>query len=184
MPSLFSKWFQFFRKTPSSSSKTPADLGKHYLQLRDQIIGVTAEQLGPLSSQPVWAVLMETGYPDMVVTLFAGVDGATSLYFSNGGGIIGAGEHENVRPAALGLVREAGQFRATMEKVDAFPLPPPDDTRFYVCTPDGVYSSQAKEDDLANNRDPLSPLFYAGHELISQVRIMDEKRRAEDSGSA
>jgi hypothetical protein len=34
-------------------------------------------------------VLMETGYDSATVTLFALSDGTTSLYFSNGGGVIG-----------------------------------------------------------------------------------------------
>lgn len=122
---------------------------------------------------------METGYPEAAVTLVAVVDGTASLYFSNGGGIIGAGEHENVRPASQKLVAMAGAFVESMEIVDSFPLVTPGNTSFYIVTSTGVHTYSAKEDDLGEERDRLSPLFHQGHELIGQMRIAEGQRQAE-----
>jgi hypothetical protein len=87
---------------------------------------------------------METGYPEAAVTLVAVADGAASLYFSNGGGMIGAGEHANVRPASLGLIKMAEGFLPQMKKVEKFPVPKPGMTCFYVVTPKGVFPSKRR----------------------------------------
>jgi hypothetical protein len=62
-----------------------------YRGLRAQALQLTAAQVGPADA--VFGVLMETGYPEAVVSLVALSDGTASLYFSNGGGIIGTGGH-------------------------------------------------------------------------------------------
>src|SRR5688500_6843676 len=46
-----------------------------YPALRQQILTLKADMLRPAPSGPVHAVVMETGYPDAVVTLVAVADG-------------------------------------------------------------------------------------------------------------
>ena len=48
----------------------------------------------------VWGVLMELGLEQGVATMVAFADGTVSLYFSGGGGIIGA-----FKPAAMPSLR-------------------------------------------------------------------------------
>jgi hypothetical protein len=38
---------------------------------------------------------------------------------------------------------------------------------------------EAEEDDLVNDKSPLSPLFYEAQAVITQARRAEEKRRAE-----
>ena len=65
----------------------PADV---YTGLREQIFALTPDQLGAASAgAPILALVLETGYDEAVATLVGVVDGTTSLYFSNGGGIGG-----------------------------------------------------------------------------------------------
>ncbi len=149
-----------------------------YTGMRDMILKLDDEQIGELKDQPVWAVLMETGYPEAAATLVAVADGAASLYFSNGGGMIGAGEHASVRPASLALVKSAEGYLADMKRVEAFPMVTPGNTTFYVVTPKGVFTHTAKEDDLGEKRDKLSELFHQGQELITRMRLAEEKREA------
>ena len=81
----------------TKQSPNPAEMSQ---QLRAEALARSAQDLG-LSSSPedptVFGILMETGYPEAVATLAVFVEGSTSLYFSSGGGIIGAGEHDSVR---------------------------------------------------------------------------------------
>ena len=113
---------------------------------------------------------METGYPQAVATLVVFADGTTSLYFSNGGGIIGAGAHASVRAAGAQLLAVAEQHLATLEKTAATPLPAVGQVRFYVRTFDGTLTAEAKEQDLGARRHALSGLFLAGHAVIAAVR--------------
>jgi len=60
-----------------------------------------------------------------------------------------------------------------------YPLPNPTYTRFYFLTGSGVTTVAAKEEDFGYGRHQMSPLFHKGHELISEIRVVDEKLRAE-----
>lgn len=164
--------------TPGKPAQPTYEMKDIYLSMRGMILSLDSEKIGELKDKPVWAVLMETGYPEAAVTLVAVADGAASLYFSNGGGMIGAGEHENVRPASLGLVKMSEGYLADMKKVDDFPTATPGNTTFYVVTPNGVFTYTARENDLGEKRDKFSRLFYQGQELITQMRLAEEKRQA------
>ncbi|MBL4575724.1 MAG: hypothetical protein JKY51_06460 [Opitutaceae bacterium] len=65
--------------------------------MRNLVLNSNPDEMPWLKGKKVWAVMMETGFPESAYTLIASADGSASIYFSNGGGIIGAGEHENVR---------------------------------------------------------------------------------------
>jgi hypothetical protein len=156
-----------------SRRKSKADPAEPYVGLRQQVLTVDAGQLGlaPTMDRPhVWGVLMETGYPEAVATLVVLADGTTSLYFSNGGGVIGAGTHDVVRAAGdeflLATEAHVGGFTAA----SAMPLPDIGCVRFYVRTFEGTLTAEASEDDLGEDRHGLSPLFHAGHAVISAVR--------------
>jgi hypothetical protein len=143
-----------------------------YLGLRSQALGLTSAQAG--NSDATFGVLMETGYAEAVVSLLALADGTASLYFSNGGGIIGAGQKERPAVAARSLVAFAAHNLDLLMPTVGYPLPTPKHTRFYVLTSSGVLTADAPEDDLGNNRHVLSPLFYAAQELITEIRTSDE----------
>jgi hypothetical protein len=88
-----------FRRKRDAERPPPAEV---YMGLRQQVLSLTPVQLGAeLADAPILALLMETGYPEAVATLVAVVDGTSSLYFSNGGGLLGAGEVP--RPAPVGV---------------------------------------------------------------------------------
>ena len=151
-----------------------------YVSLREQVLRLTAEQVrfSPTPENPkVLAVVMETGYPEAVATLASVTDGAASLYFSNGGGIIGAGENEAPKVASKELVRAAEQFVKDCKQTAEFPLPTKSYTRFYLVTVDGVFTAEVLENDLGNNRHKLSPLFHKAQNLITTVRLTEEEKQ-------
>jgi hypothetical protein len=113
---------------------------------------------------------METGYPEAVATLVVLADGTTSLYFSNGGGVIGAGEHAAVRAAAQNLLSSAEEHLDGFMAVVETPLAHVGQVRFYIRTFNGTLSTEANEDDLGEGRHKLSRVFHAAHSVISAVR--------------
>jgi hypothetical protein len=140
-----------------------------YKNLRSQALSMSPDQLG-IQKMPVWGLLMETGYPEAVATLVALGDGAVSLYFSNGGGIIGIGQHDVPRRIAAELLQMAPSFLEKTSAASKYPLPGEGETTFYFLTPEGVRAFHAKEEELGNDRTPLSPLFFKCHELIGAAR--------------
>jgi hypothetical protein len=145
---------------------TVADI---YADLRRQVLGLTPQSV-TAPAMTVVAVLMETGYPEAVATLVAVSDGSVSLYFSNGGGVIGAGEHAPVRNVAAKFLAAAAAYVPQASLAQQFPLPSSGRVRFYLVTSQGTYTAEAAEDDLGYERHPFAPLFHQGHELITAVR--------------
>ena len=157
----------WFRRKPKPD---PASAARG---LRDQALSLAAEDLGltPTLEHPhLWAILMETGFPELVASLFSATDGTTSLYLSTGGGVIGAGAHESVG-ATLPLFFAAAEANLTSFSM-APSTPPPGEgrVRFYLRTFDGTLTAEASEQDLGQKRHPLWPVFHAGQAVIAAVR--------------
>ena len=141
------------------------------LNLNPKEIGITRETF----PHEVFALIMETGFPEGSYTLASVADGTTSLYFSNGGGIIGGGEHENVRKASSHFLSSSQDFYRKAKLVKTFPRPESGKVIFYFITFNGVKSYSALENELGNRRDNLSNLFYAAHNVIAELRKMKEQ---------
>lgn len=159
---------------PSAAMPDPAGMMR---KLREQALRATASdlELTPTAARPhVWGAVMELGYPTGIATLMSLAEGTTSLYFSNGGGVIGAGEHATVREAAEQFLDAVEDHLGDFPPVEATPTPRIGRVRFYVRTFDGTLGVEAPEEDLGNNRHPLSPVFHAGHAVITAIREASE----------
>ena len=162
----------FFRRKQEegASSTSPEEM---YDELRGQVLRLGGVDLGSeVERAPLRALLMETGYPEGVATLVGVIDGSASLYFSNGGGVIGAGEHAAVARATRAWLDLGTGLLELLAASDDEPEPPGEGlTQFVAVTPDGVRAAIAAEDDLGEGRHQLSPLFHAGHDVITQIRL-------------
>jgi hypothetical protein len=171
-----------FRKLFGGSSNIPqvgtgGSSGEAYSALRHQALSTRRTEVGipaPPPEVPVWGILMETGYPEATATLLALSDGTTSLYLSSGGGVIGGHAHQSVRQANAALLQTANRYYQHLKPSESFPVPAAGHTLFYILTDSGVLSGGGLEDDLGHGRHPLSPLFHAGHRVITQLRIISE----------
>ncbi len=152
----------------------PADI---YCEMRERVLALDPASVGLTQSEPnqVWGALMETGYAKAVSTLVMLGDGTVSLYFSNGGGIIGLGQHEGPRNAGLAFLAAAPSFLQYAEPTGEYPLPQKSHTRFYLLTYEGIFTAEAPESDLGYGRHPLSPLFAKAQDVITQARFVSEK---------
>lgn len=149
-----------------------------FQELRNMVFSLDPQELGLSKSDgPVWGLLMETGYSEGAFTLVALRDGTVSLYFANGGGMIGIGQHDTPREIAGELLALAPQYLSETSITTNYPVPTAGLTKFYFLTFDGVRTVEGKEDDMGNNRHVLSPLFHKMHELISGARELDEARQ-------
>jgi hypothetical protein len=159
-----------FRRKKNAATPPVADV---FSELRERALRLTPDQLGDAvpTEAPILALLMETGYPEAVGTLVAVADGTTSLYFSNGGGFVGAGTHPTVADASRKWLEAGNTFLPALSDVPEPPLPDVDTTQFVAVTPDGLRGAVAPDDDLGGNRHALSPLFHSAHEVITQIRL-------------
>ncbi len=142
-------------------------------ELRELALTRAATDLG-LSPGPeyphVFGIVMETAYPEAVASLVVFAEGSTSLYFSNGGGVIGAGEHASVRATLGAFFAETEAHLRAFAPAQSTPLPALGRVRFYIRTFEGTLTAEADEQALGNMQHELSPVFHRGHAVISAVR--------------
>ena len=126
---------------------------------------------GEETNPRVWMAMMDWPIQAAMVTLVTFADGTTSLYFSNGGGIIGAGAHEPV-------VRVSSQFLAVSELllegfVPAVDYDQPDagTVRFFARTPTSTLVADAALEEIEAGTHPLLPLFARAQDVITAVRM-------------
>jgi hypothetical protein len=151
---------------PAAPGAGPAaDLRSQVLTAEPATFGFTQSEHGPL-----WGAVMDMGFPNGTATLVSLADGTTSLYTSTGGGIIGGGAHESV-------VLATREFLAVMvDHVGAFDtsatdrVPSAGTVRFFALGFDGRRSADAPEPDLQARDHPLWPIYYAAHQVITELR--------------
>ena len=155
---------------PADSAEVIAELRGMAFTLDPAEIGISRENF----AHPVWGMVMETGFADGFFTLMTLADGSTSLYFSNGGGMLGAGEYPAVRRAVGHYLTGAQYFFDRAEPVDEYPRPAPGKVVFYFLGFDGIFAYGAPESRLGIGDDELSNLFYAAHAVIEEIRKVSE----------
>lgn len=141
-------------------------LREHALRASANDLEITPSELRPR----VWGALMELGYPTGIATLISLADGTTSLYFSNGGGVIGAGEHTAVREAAEAFLDAVEAHFEEFSPVDRTPTPRIGRVRLYVRAFEGTLGVEARDEELSRDLHPLSAVFHAGHAVITAIR--------------
>lgn len=162
-----------------TSAVRAADTSDAFGELRQNVFNLEPAAIG-LSPEnfkhPVWGMVMETGFEDGWFTLVALADGTTSLYFSTGGGVIGAGELQPVRDAAGHYLSGAQYFFDRASPVSDTPRPATGKVIFYFLGFEGISAYEAPEQKLGIGADDLSNLFYAAHAVIDEIRKTEENR--------
>src|SRR5688500_2170420 len=142
-------------------------------ELRDRALALTAADAGLVASEgAAWGIVADLGVGNGTATVVALADGTASLYLSSGGGIIGGGEHASVRAAAQAAVAAADEARAHLVRAGVATLPPDGHVRLYVHAGTQLLrSDELNADSLAAGGHPLSRLFHAVNDVITQVRL-------------
>ena len=120
-------------------------------------------------------VIMETGYDRGIVTFAAMSDSSVSIYFSWGGGMIGAGSHDRPAAAARNLAIGVAQNIGLFDKATDTKPPRVGETKFFVLVDGEVLGAAAKEQELQSGKHKLAPVFHAAHAVMSEVRKLYEQ---------
>jgi hypothetical protein len=155
---------------PGSGSKP----GEVYAGLRSLALTADRKDLRRPDGEP-WSgalvAMMEIGLPEGAATIVAIGDGTVSMYTSGGGGVLGAGDHAAVRAAADRFRGVAAEARGQLQATTDFPGPTAGEVRFQLRTEDGDFTGAAPESTLASGRHPLSELYAAGQDLVTEIRL-------------
>lgn len=170
----------FAGATPAAAQEEPkgsVEPNEIYVDLRNLALEVDAAQIGleQSGSKVPLGIVMDMPRGRATATMVAFASGDASLYFSTGGGIIGAGAASpEVAAAARQFVATAESHLEAMELVSDYPLPAEGEMTFYVTTPAGVFGTARPEQALVEGNDPFSPLFYAGQVLLTMIRLAQQ----------
>lgn len=148
-----------------------------YTDLRSMALTVDLSTLQTPAGEP-WTgaglAMMEIGMERAVASIVAIADGTVSMYLSTGGGVIGAGEHEAVRAEAKRFRTVVADSRSLLSLATEFPLPAPGEVRFQARIGGDGFSAAAPESALRGGRHPLSPVYAAGQDLLTEIRLASE----------
>jgi hypothetical protein len=147
-----------------------------YENLRNMALAVERGSVGvtPNHDLPhVFGIVMDMGMDQGTASLVAFADGTVSMYYSSGGGMIGAGEHENVRNAAHRLLSIANTDLASFIAGLPDVLPPNGSNQLTLLTFDGPMRATATSNDFGYDVAPGGLVFRAAHDVISQLRELN-----------
>jgi hypothetical protein len=159
---------------PADPAQSPA------MELRAMFLRNSPEELHlspELANAPVRGVIMDMGFAQGTVSVLGFPTGDASIYLSSGGGFLGGGGHASVANAAKRWTKEIETHTASLQKTDTFPLPADGWVNLYVMTPQGVLTTQASVQALGAKTHPLWSLFYAGQEVITQYRLVEQRKQ-------
>lgn len=145
-----------------------------YLGLRKGAL--TASATGQQKSDAPHAALMDIPVRTGTATIVAFADGTASIYISKGSGYIGGSQtYPTIREAGLRFIATARKFQPQMQVTQQFPLPEQGEVIFYVATDHGVYTAKAPEAELRKRSHPLTELYAAAQDVITQYRLNFKK---------
>ncbi|HEY8020795.1 MAG TPA: hypothetical protein VIH93_06825 [Thermoanaerobaculia bacterium] len=147
-----------------------------YMNLRAHALETSPGRFGALAADEPYGALMEMVISSSVVSLVCFADGDASIYYKTGGGMRGGLGHEAIRKVAKEFVALAKQALPKMIKSNSQPLPGDDRVRFYVLTSQGIYTTETDRETLGSAGNELSVLYYAGQEVVTQMRQVQEQR--------
>lgn len=157
--------------------------GNMYSRSRHQALSCDREIMSafgpfpkPSKAAPAWGVVMEMSHPGFSGTLAAFGNGHTNLYTSDGSGVTVADITEQIRQASAKLIAAANKAIPHLKPSESSALPDSWQARFYVRTDSGNLVAEASGADFRNEGHPLFPLFTAGNELLTEMKLVAAAR--------
>jgi hypothetical protein len=123
----------------------------------------------------VWGAALEFRLGEAVVFLAAVAEGSVSVYFSNGGGMIGGGQHAAVRAAGQRFLETIETSLAQFAPRESFEPVRQERAGFIVQTYQGKLGAEVPEAELRAGTHPLSGCYGAAHDVITQLRLASPK---------
>ena len=110
----------------------------------------------------------------VLVTLAAFRSGDLSLYFSNGGGILGGIQHEKVAELVRKTIPLLAPLRSQLERSDDIGPPEPGEITFTILTDEGRFRSRLSAMPEHNRENANFQLLALSQGLISELRKASE----------
>jgi len=135
--------------------------------------------IGPVAGADprlVVGVVMDMTTGAAWATLVAIVDCTTSMYFSNGSGLVGMAGYDDVARASRELLCVAEEHVGAFPPGPSTALPAAGRSRLTLLTHEGSLGLEDRNEDLRDEGHPAAPVFRAAHRVIAAIRLTKEGR--------
>lgn len=124
----------------------------------------------------VYGAVVDMGVDaNKIVTMICFIDGTTSLYFSEGGGIIGAGRHESVKNAVSTFLENSFLALPVTKHADNIDrLPAENQHTFYLFTKAGIFTITINIQDIEKCKE-YQLLFSQSQIVLNEIRKASKK---------
>jgi len=145
----------------------------HGLRARLLMLDPFTAGIAPTPHLPtVWGGMMDVGFESGAATVVMLADGTTSMYTSVGGGVLGGGEHPEVRTLTERYLAELERRAALLAPEHTSALPVAGVTVLRALTYRGRVAASATYEELNSGDHLLSDAYFAGHQVISALRSL------------
>jgi hypothetical protein len=120
---------------------------------------------------------MELSMGGGLATVCSFVDGATSLYLSTGGGVIGVGEDPRANAASREFVAVVESALESLALTDSSPDLDAGTVRFLLRVGDKLYGAEFLETALKRPDHAMHALWVKGQEVLTWIRIVSQERQ-------
>ena len=149
-----------------------------FTKMRTMCLGIKPEQLGlqlPKNETKVFGIVMDWGMDNATASLCSFQTGDASLYLSSGGGIIGGGQHQNVKKSAIDFISNSQSYLTYSVATKTTDLPSNDEVFFYFLTNKGTFLAKDKMANIENKKSQLTNLFDEANKVLTQLRLVSDK---------
>ncbi|MBN3520067.1 hypothetical protein JYB62_08630 [Algoriphagus lutimaris] len=150
-----------------------------YTNLRKNALGITADQIesySPISESQVYGVMIDWEIEESLASLVAYLSGDASIYLSEGRGIIGGGNFENVRNEVFSLLDMAPGLIEKATKLEEVPFPEKGTCRIMLFTKQGFYCMEEKTKEL-NSTNSIWGSFLLQTKKVHQALVESQKEQ-------
>ena len=165
-------------KTTAEQPRNPsrAESGNMFHALRN--MALNQRDISPESyPDSVIGIITDLHMGQGIATVTSFITGDASIYFSSGGGIIGAGRHESVQKVVKQYIAYGQAYLAKARATQETPLPESRMVNFYFLTKGGIFVGQESMASLENGTSEWAPLFKEANKVLTQLRLVDQSRQ-------
>lgn len=144
-----------------------------YMGLRQNALGARPQDIGVALDDDthVYGAVVDMAIGDHMATLACFEDLTTSIYFENGGGMLGLGQrYEAVAKVNLEFLSSAGKVLRLLPIASDFDLPPKHHHNIYLLAEKGVYKAQLSIEAFDTCPEEVRFLFYLYQKVLDTVR--------------
>ena len=149
-----------------------------YPGLRIQAINVTPDQLKLQldNDNDIYGLVMDWNMGDAIVTVISFKTGDASVYLSTGQAFIGGYAHETVINAAKQFVEDGEKYLSKATKTENTEPTRENKVDFYFLTKSGKYYIEDNFEKIENKTSELFGLFESANQVITEYRLITDKK--------